>query len=161
MPATDLLDRSNVCLSGCGGSVGDEVELQEYSHLGWGFWSCVRQALKRAALNIFHAAAYVSQMCWATFCRRRIGRCYSRQSNVPEWDDRRRGGKVQGSNLIALVVFIVHFRERSSFRALAYVWQDICMIQPASTSLVMNPVLKPTDKFEKAWKTGWKQGCLF
>lgn len=34
-----------------------------------GFCSCVREALNRAALNIFHAAAYVAQMCWATFVR--------------------------------------------------------------------------------------------
>lgn len=56
MPARDLLDWSNVCLSDCGGSAGDEAELQEYSYQGWGFWSCIRQALNRAALNIFHAA---------------------------------------------------------------------------------------------------------
>lgn len=34
MAATDLLDRSSVCLSGCGGSVRDEVELEEHGDLG-------------------------------------------------------------------------------------------------------------------------------
>ena len=49
---------------------------------------------------------------------------------MPEWDGkgekRRAWGKVQGSNLIALVVFIVNFKERYSPRASASIWQNIC-----------------------------------
>lgn len=36
MPVTSLLAWSSVCLSGCWGSVGDKLGLQD-SHLGWGF----------------------------------------------------------------------------------------------------------------------------